>query len=145
MPRSTAPGRPRSSIPSGPGYALAAFLDAEWPSRVRGTNIEVARELGLHSPNLISHWRTGRNRVPAQHLEGLSRLLKVDLGKLLGLWVEQFRRDPTMPQPIADMLVDRLATTNEAELLMWVRAETKDANPYFPADTLKAVCREVSR
>lgn len=138
-------GRPRSPISSGPGYALAAFLDAEWPSRVSGTNVEVAQELGLHSPNLISDWRTGRTRVSARHLEGLSRLLAVDLGKLLGLWIEQFRRDPTMPQPIADMLVDRLATTNEAELLMWVRAGTKNADPYFPADTLKEVCREISR
>lgn len=94
MPRPSAPGRPRTSKLSGPGYALAAFLDAQWPLRVTGTNIEVAQELGLHSPNLISHWRTGRTRVSAQHLEGLSELLKVDLGELLGLWTEQFRRHP---------------------------------------------------
>ena len=42
MPRSTTPGRPRTAKLSGPGYALAAFLDGEWPSRVSGTNIEVA-------------------------------------------------------------------------------------------------------
>lgn len=145
MPRTTASGRPRTSKLGGPGYALAAFLDAEWPLRVTGTNIEVAQELGLHSPNLISHWRTGRTRVSAQQLEGLSKLLKVDLGKLLRLWIEQQRRDPGTPSLIAEMLVDRLATTNEAELLMWVRAATKNADPYFPADSLAGVCREITR
>jgi transcriptional regulator with XRE-family HTH domain len=145
MPRSRTSGRPRTANLSGPGYALAAFLDTEWPSCVSGTNFEVAEVLGLHSPNLISEWRTGRSRVAARHLEGLANLLKVDLGKLLRLWIEQHRRDPAVPVSIADMLVDRLATTNEAELLMWVRGVTKDADPYFPADTLKRVCREISR
>lgn len=136
-------GRPRSSHPSGRGYALATFLDEQWPLLAMGTNADVARQLGLHSPNLISHWRTGRSLVSARHLEGLSRLLNVDIGKLLGLWIEQLRRDPSVPKMIADMLVDRLATSNEAVLLKGIRGATSNSDPQFSSDALAEVYRAI--
>ena len=85
--------RPQLSARTGPGYALAEFINANWDARVSLTHEEIAVKMGYSSPNAASLWKTGKSRVPLDRLPALADLMGVDLAELLPLWMEQHAPD----------------------------------------------------
>jgi transcriptional regulator with XRE-family HTH domain len=68
---------------------MANFL-IDYLPHVSMTNEEIAKELGYSGSNVISMWKTARTKVSLDAIWGLSKLLGVDLGYMLALYMEQY-------------------------------------------------------
>lgn len=137
-------GRPRSPSSRSLASPLSDFLDANW-DRLGLTNEAAAAQFSLLSPNMISHWRTGRTPVALSHLPKLAQMLGADEAMLFVLWLKQQRlRDASIPADFVELLERRLMTANEAVLVKAVRNATKNADPTWSANKVTAVASAVA-
>jgi transcriptional regulator with XRE-family HTH domain len=118
---------------------LSQFIDANWDA-LGMTNDEAAARLGFKATNLVSMWRTGRTPVPMARLGQLADLLAVDLVTIFVLWLKQERlRNHDVPAALVEALERRVATANEAKVLVAVRTATKNADPSFTSDQVTGI------
>lgn len=138
------PGRPRNPSAHVIASPLAAFIDAKW-DKTGLTNEQGAAHFGFVSPNMISHWRTGRSAVSLTHIPKLASLLGADEAALFVMWLKQQRlRDRTIPAHLVELLEQRLVTANEAVLVNAVRSVTRNGDPAFDKKTVADVSRMVA-
>jgi transcriptional regulator with XRE-family HTH domain len=78
---------------------------------------DIAREVGLANPNVISMWKSGRNKVPLDRVRGLAQALETDAAEMFLMAMEQDLDDASMS--VIREIFGIVLTENERE---WVRA-----------------------
>lgn len=54
------------------------------------THAEIAAEIGLENPNVVSMLKTGRTKIPLLRIPALARSIDVEPKELLGLCLEAY-------------------------------------------------------
>lgn len=136
--------RPQLSSRTGPTYQLAEFMNDNWDKTVGRTNEEVAAELGYKAANMISMWRTGKTRVPLEKLPDFARLMKLDLGVLLPMWLEQSWGERVDAEIQLQRFASRITTDHEAPVILAIRGATKMRDPAWSPDQILATTAVLS-
>lgn len=138
------PGRPRNPVAQVTASPLAAFIDVRW-DKTRLTNEQGAAYFGFSSPNMISHWRTGRSAVSLNHIPKLAALLEADEAALFVMWLKQQRiRDKSVPSALVELIERRVVSANEAMLVDAVRNATRNSDPEFNKTTISFLAGKVA-
>jgi hypothetical protein len=136
-------GRKQERTRSGPGYALAEFMNKNWDVMVGRPNDEIGQELGLAGGNMVSLWRTGVAKVSLERLVDIANLMHVDIAMLFPLWVEQhFGKDPAKFKGLMNTVFKRFSTLKEGPLLATLRrvnTERGVLDPVYEQDELRAI------
>lgn len=93
---------------------------------------EIANELGYDKGNIVSMWKTGEAKFPLHKLPDLARVLRIDLGFLLRLAVEQYFDDEPRNKAAWGELsktLDRVVSSNEMEIIQYIRSVSEDSDP----------------
>lgn len=108
---------------------IAQFLEKRLDEiKFRKTQKEVAFEIGYDKPNIVSMWKAGTAKVPFEKLYLLARSLDVDPALLLKLALAQNWANPGAQEAI-EKIVGHIVTDNEAEIVRFIREQTKNSNP----------------
>jgi predicted XRE-type DNA-binding protein len=87
---------------------------------------EIAAALGYERPNIISMFKTGESKVPFDKIPDLAKVLRVDVGHLMRLGLEQYWPDKMR---VINEVFSRIVTAHEMELVEIFRKATGDADP----------------
>lgn len=93
----------------------------------RKTQRQIAAEAGFPNPNMLTHLKQGRNKVPLVRVPALARALEVDPALLMRLALDQ-----ALGRTAAKAIIDVLGTpvtANEAEWLAEIRSASDNTDP----------------
>lgn len=93
------------------------------------TQKEIADEMGLKNPNLITMWKQDKGRVPLNRLLSLANALEVDGWFFVRLALLQYY--PQLYKIIETVSPSLILTKNEIEMIQSFRKVTDYADPEF--------------
>lgn len=117
---------------------LATQFDAV--SNMGTRKIDIARQLGYATPNIISMFKYGHMKVPLTKIPALAKALNVDPAFLFRLGMQQYW-DADDAETIAAVF-GTICSKNEVAILEVIRKATDNTDPALTRDTerkLKAV------
>lgn len=83
------------------------------------TQLEIAREAGLGSPNTISMIKTGKTKLPIARIPALAKALNSDPLELFSLALETY--EPEIWSVFASLAPSMLITRKELDLIFTLR------------------------
>lgn len=100
------------------------------------TQRQIAREVGLRSPQMLTMVKNGHSRLPLDFVEPLANALQVDPVHLMRLWLNDYH--PATLKLIEGAL-GMLCTDNEREIIECVRASSSNSDPELDEDCRQAL------
>ena len=93
------------------------------------TQKDIADEMGLRNPNLITMWKQNKGRVPLNRLLSLANALEVDAWFFVRLALLEYY--PQLHAIIESVSPSLILTKNEIEMIKSFRKVTDYADPEF--------------
>lgn len=120
--------------------ALAQFLTRQIDAvSAKKNQREIASEIGLDKPNVISMYKRGETKVPLARVPALAKALGVDPMHLFRLAIDQSYPEIAV---VIKQIAGNVVTDNEMQLVKKYRAMTKDTDP-TPSTQLISAMKEV--
>lgn len=104
------------------------------------SQVDLAREMGFESANLISNLKKGVTKIPLTRVGLIAKSLGIDPLYLLKMMLEEYmplkegEKGPTFWEVINDASGGRLVTRNEFEIIELLRQQTNNADPKIITD-----------
>lgn len=114
---------------------VAQFL-SEMIDKSGKTQIDIAAEVGLPNPNMVSMLKTGRSKIPLQRAPALARAIGIEPRDLVSRCLEAY--EPELYELVAEHAAGMLVSRFELRLLKVIRAAAASGRflRHLPAATV---------
>ena len=99
----------------------------------RKSQLEIATQAGFANPNMMTHLKQGKNKIPLDRVPALAEALECDPAYLMRLALQQ-AVGVTAAAAIVDILRERISK-NERAILAEIREVSGDTDPRLTAKT----------